>query len=105
MMAAYCFFDMRDVTNPAKLEEYRSRVLETVQKFGGRYVVVGGTCESVEGSWRPAFPVLIRFSSLKAAHLWYDSVEYNEIKSLRTSAATCEAVFMESEPSEFVSGD
>lgn len=104
-MAAYCFFDMRRVTDPVKLEEYRSRVLETVQKFGGRYVVVGGTCELVEGRWQPTFPVLVRFPSLKDAYSWYGSREYSEIKPLRTSATECDVVFMESAPSEFVSED
>ena len=36
-------------------------MLATVEKYGGRYLMVGGQCDVVEGSWRPVFPVLIRF--------------------------------------------
>jgi uncharacterized protein (DUF1330 family) len=49
-MAAYCFFDMYEVTDPEKLEQYRRGVLATVQKYGGRYVVIGGKCDIVEGN-------------------------------------------------------
>ncbi len=41
-MAAYCFFDMYEVTDPEKLEQYRSGVLATVKRYGGEYVLVGG---------------------------------------------------------------
>ncbi len=52
-MAAYCFLDVREVIDPAKLQEYRSRVLATVQLYRGRYLIVGGKCDVVEGTWRP----------------------------------------------------
>lgn len=102
-MAAYCFFDVREVIDPVKLEEYRKRVLATVQQYAGRYVVMGGKCEGVEGEWRPTFPVLIEFPNLEQAHGWYNSEEYKDVKTLRTTGSRCDAVFMESEPSEFVS--
>jgi uncharacterized protein (DUF1330 family) len=63
-MAAYCFFDVREVIDPTKLERYRSGVLATVEQYGGRYVVLGGKCDGIEGTWRPVYPVLIRFPSL-----------------------------------------
>ena len=60
-MAAYCFFDIREVLDPAKMEDYRRNVLATVEQYGGRYVVMGGTCDVIEGQWKPNFPVIIRF--------------------------------------------
>lgn len=101
-MAAYCFFDVRVVTDPEKMDQYRSGVLATVQRYGGKYLVVGGKCEAVEGSWCPVSPVLIKFSNLEQAHRWYNSDEYKDLKGLRLSATEGDAVFMESEPSEFV---
>ena len=96
-MAAYCLFDMYEVTDPEKLEQYRSGVLATVQKYGGQYVVIGGKCDIVEGNWRPTFPVLMEFPSLEAAHSWYNSPEYAPLKALRQSGTKNNAVFMESE--------
>ena len=104
-MAAYCFFDVREVIDPDKLEEYRQGVLATVEQFGGRYLVLGGTCEGVEGTWRPVFPVLIRFPSLADAHAWYDSPEYADLKALRLEGSNGDAVFMESEPGGFIAAD
>jgi uncharacterized protein (DUF1330 family) len=100
-MAAYCFFDMYEVTDPEKLEQYRSGVLATVKRYGGRYVVIGGKCDIVEGNWRPTFPVLIDFPGLEAAHNWYNSPEYAPLKALRQSGTKNNAVFMESDPSPF----
>ena len=67
-MAAYCFFDIREVSDPEKLGEYKAGVLATVQQYGGRYLLLGGEAESVEGDWQPSSPVLIRFPSLEQAH-------------------------------------
>ena len=102
-MAAYCLFDIREVVDPEKMEEYRRGVLATVERYGGRYVVMGGTCDVIEGNWKPNFPVIIRFPSLEQAHNWYHSEEYKYLKALRLSGSKGDAVFMESEPSEFVS--
>lgn len=82
------FFDMYEVTNPEKLERYRSGVLATVKRYGGEYILVGGKCDIVEGNWRPTFPVLIEFPTLKA---------------LRLSGTKNNVVFMESETSPFTS--
>jgi uncharacterized protein (DUF1330 family) len=94
-MAAYCFFDVLEVTDPEKMEKYRGGVLEVVERFGGRYLTVGGKFDVVEGDWRPAFPVLIEFPSLEAAHRWYDSEDYSELKALRLAATRCNVVFIE----------
>jgi uncharacterized protein (DUF1330 family) len=104
-MAAYCFFDIKEITDRAKMDEYRRGVLATVKQFGGRYLVLGDKWEVIEGTWRPTFPVLIRFPSLEAAHKWYRSDEYKDLLALRLSGSKGDAVFMESPPGEFVTGD
>lgn len=104
-MTAYCFFDVREVSDPHKLEQYKNGVLATVQQYNGRYLLLGGTCESVEGSWQPVTPVMICFPSLKQAHQWYNSPEYRDLKALRLAATTGDCVFMESVPSEFVTAE
>jgi uncharacterized protein (DUF1330 family) len=94
-MKAYCFFDILEIIDPAKMEEYREHVAETVEHFGGRYLVARGRFDVMEGEWRPVFPVLLEFPSMEAARDWYASEEYAELKMLRAAAAKCTAVFME----------
>jgi uncharacterized protein (DUF1330 family) len=94
-MAAYCFFDVLAIKDPVKMEAYRSRVFQTVEAYGGRYVVIGGKLDVVEGTWQPVYPVIIEFPSLEQAHRWYNSEEYRELKALRSEAADCHAVFIE----------
>jgi uncharacterized protein (DUF1330 family) len=94
-MSAYCFFDIQKVTDGSKMEEYRKDVTAVVERFGGRYVVLGGKLDLVEGDWRPTTPVLIQFPSLEQAHNWYNSGEYKKLKELRLSATKTNAVFME----------
>ena len=104
-MTAYCFFDVREIIDPTKIEQYKNGVLATVTQYKGQYVVLGGECQPIEGNWQPVTPVLIRFPSLEQAHKWYNSEEYRDLKALRLAGSKCDAVFMESEPSEFISGD
>jgi uncharacterized protein (DUF1330 family) len=93
-MPAYCLFDLREVKDAAKMEEYRARVTPVVEKFGGRYLVVGGRAETVEGSYHVVFPVMIQFPTMEDARRWYDSEDYRELKHLRLTATVGNAVFM-----------
>jgi uncharacterized protein (DUF1330 family) len=92
-MPAYFFVDVREVKDPAKMEEYRKGVSAVVEQFGGRYLVRGGPFEVVEGEWRPVFPVLVEFPSMEAARRWYDSEDYRELKQLRLTATAGSGVF------------
>jgi uncharacterized protein (DUF1330 family) len=94
-MAAYCLFDIVEVTDPARMDDYRSRVGPVVEQYGGRYLAVGGKADVVEGSLPLVFPVIVEFPSLEQAHRWYDSPEYRDLKALRLSATRGNAVFIE----------
>ncbi len=94
-MSAYCFFDVLEVTDAEKMEAYRAGVFSTVQNHGGRYVVIGGPAEVVEGHWKPAFPVMIEFPSMAAARRWYDSPDYAPLKALRLAATRANAVSLD----------
>lgn len=94
-MPAYCLFDNLEVLDGGKLEEYKKRVAPVVDRYGGRYVVLGGKVDLMEGQWRPAFPVMIEFPTLERAHEWYSSEEYAELKAVRLSGVRSTAVFLE----------
>lgn len=87
--------DNLEVIDAAKLEEYKQKTAPLVEQYGGRYVVLGGKVDRMEGSWRPTFPVMIEFPSLERAHEWYASADYARLKALRLSAVRSNAVFME----------
>ena len=94
-MAAYFLVDVREIKDAAKMEDYRARINPIVERFGGRYVVIGGPFQVVEGSYQPVFPVMIEFPSMADARRWYDSEEYRELKALRLSATISNAFLME----------
>ena len=94
-MSAYFLFDNLEVVDPGKLEEYKLKVGPVLERFGGRYRVLGGPTTVFEGDWEPRFPVIIEFESAESARAWYESDQYRELKALRQSAVVCNGVLIE----------
>lgn len=94
-MAAYCFFDILEFTDSEKMAKYREGVFETVERYEGRYLVLGGKCEVVEGDWSPTVPVIIEFPSMEHARRWYNSPEYRPLLQLRLEGTRGNAVFID----------
>ncbi len=94
-MTAYCLWDVREIHDQDRMNDYVARVTETVTAFGGEYVVVGGPWQIVEGDWHPAYPVMIQFPSLDRAHEWYSSELYAPLRDLRHAASASDAVFFD----------
>jgi uncharacterized protein (DUF1330 family) len=93
-MAAYLIVDI-DIHNAAGLEEYRKQVPATVTKYGGRFIVRGGTLERLEGDWQPKRLVLLEFPSVEQAKRWYDSEEYRPLKAMRLEASNSNLILVE----------
>jgi uncharacterized protein (DUF1330 family) len=89
------FFDVREVTDRAKVDQYLTGVFDTVEQYGGRYLVLGGKSELVEGDWQPVYPVIVEFADSKQARRWYSSPEYEPLKALRLAGTRSNAVFLE----------
>ncbi len=85
-MAAYYIVEI-DIQDPARFEEYRSKVPATIERYGGKYIVRGGRLETLEGEWRPKRIVVLEFPSVEQAKRWYDSEEYRPLKELRRRTA------------------
>ena len=94
-MPAYVFFDILEIVDLQKMEEYGRQIGPTVESYGGQYLVRGGWLNVVEGDWRPVLPVIIEFPSLEQAYQWYESEAYKELRALRAGAAKLNAVFIE----------
>jgi uncharacterized protein (DUF1330 family) len=93
-MAAYFIVDI-DIRDGAGIEEYRKGVPATLAKYGGRFLVRGGTFEKLEGSWQPKRLVVLEFPSVEQAKRWYDSPEYRDLKVMRQKAAATNLVLVE----------
>ncbi len=85
-MAAYLVVDI-DVTNPVQFEEYKKLAPGAVAKYGGRYLIRGGTYESVEGDWKPQRLTVVEFESMDKAKAFYHSPEYQTAIKARKGAA------------------
>jgi uncharacterized protein (DUF1330 family) len=94
-MSAYFIFDNLTVNDQDRLAQYAKDVAPVVEKYGGRYLVVGGQSTTHEGDWNFTYPVIIAFEDGDAARTWYASDDYRPLKALRRSAVTCNAVLVE----------
>lgn len=73
----------------------RALVAETIEGYGGRYLVRGGKAELREGDWTPHRILVLEFPTMEQAIAWYESPEYAPIKALRLANATSDLLFVE----------
>lgn len=85
-MPAYLFANV-EVTDAAGYEQYRQRVSATIEAYGGRYLVRGGTTEVLEGEWMPKRLVILEFADMAQLNAWYRSPEYKPLIELRQRTA------------------
>jgi uncharacterized protein (DUF1330 family) len=93
-MPAFLIADT-EIHDPTVYDEYKRRVLPTIQKFGGRFLVRGGQHEVLEGSWQPHRLVVIEFPDMVQLRAWYSSPEYAPLLVLRQPAARDHLVAVE----------
>ena len=93
-MPAYIIVDV-DVHDAETFARYREMVPATLGAFGGRYLVRGGECRTLEGGWSPPRVVVLEFPSLERAKAWWDSDLYAEAKALRQSCSSARMIAVE----------
>jgi uncharacterized protein (DUF1330 family) len=80
---------LHQITNPAKFEEYRTKIGPMVARYGGRYPTRGENLRMPEGGyWAPERVVVIEFPNMAAIDAWYASPEYRPLIELRK---TCQS--------------
>ena len=84
-MPAYLIAE-HQITDTARFEEYRRRVVPMIEQFGGRYVTRAGSHNILDGTWHPDRVVIIEFPDMGALNAWYRSPEYQPLIALRRSA-------------------
>jgi uncharacterized protein (DUF1330 family) len=75
------------VKDPAKWEEYRARVPQTLAPWGAELVFRGRKVAALAGEIPHPDIVVIRFPDAAAAHNWFTSPAYQALIALREQAA------------------
>src|SRR6516165_3289495 len=88
LMPAYLIAE-HIVTDPAKFQEYVTKVRPLIAKHGGRYLTKGSTHKLPEsGHWKPERVVVIEFPDMDVLNAWYNSREYQPLIALRKSCTS-----------------
>ena len=82
MTVAYLIIEAR-IGDPKKFLDYAGVASELVARMGGRYVVMGGEQEWLEGPTDAARTVVSEWPDRAAALAFWNSDEYAKIKPLR----------------------
>lgn len=93
-MPAYIIADV-EITDPVRYAEYIRVVPETIARYGGRFLVRGGTTEVLEGAWNPRRLVVLEFDSVQRAKEWWSSQHYRGARDLRQSASNGNLIVVE----------
>ena len=93
-MPAYIIVEI-EVTDPVGFEEYKKRAAATVEQYGGKYIVRGGACETLEGDWKPKRIVVLQFDNMERAKAWLNSPEYIEPRKQRHRTAKTRMILAE----------
>ncbi|HEY6827884.1 MAG TPA: DUF1330 domain-containing protein [Gemmatimonadaceae bacterium] len=93
-MPAYIAVDI-NINDPVTYNRYKDMAPPSIAKYGGRYLVRGGTTTTLEGSWKPQRFVILEFADAETARRWWDSPEYAEAKKLRQSCADTDMVLLD----------
>ena len=84
-----------DITDPDTFKKYGERVAPTVEQYGGRYLVRGGSMENLEAKFTRSRLVIIEFDSKESAKRWYTSPEYGPLIKLRQQASEGEVLIVD----------
>jgi uncharacterized protein (DUF1330 family) len=83
------------VEDPVRYAEYVRMAPPSITAHGGSYIVRGGACEILEGSWLPPRLVVLEFPTVEQARAWWASPEYAPAKTLRQQSASTEMLLIE----------
>lgn len=93
-MPAYIMVDV-DIHDFSQYEEYKKLTPASVTAFGGKFIVRGGTTETLEGDWKPGRIVVLEFPTLERAKEWWASAMYAPAKALRQRISATRMIVVE----------
>lgn len=97
-MKTYAIAYVRRLINPSpEIGEYLRRVSDTMDPFGGKFLIHDGEREVLEGRW-PGGLIVLEFPDKASARGWYESEAYQEILPFRTNNIEMDVILAEGVP-------
>jgi uncharacterized protein (DUF1330 family) len=93
-MPAYVIVEV-DVHNSQEYEEYKLLTPASIAAYDGKFIVRGGSTQTLEGEWQPGRMVVLEFPSVERAKEWWASEEYAPAKEIRHRNATTKMIVVE----------
>lgn len=93
-MSLYMVVDI-EVKNPELYEEYVEKVYDIVTKYGGKYLVRGGSITPTSTNWIPDRLIIIEFQNKKQVKDCFQSSEYLELAPLREKSTLSKTILVE----------
>jgi len=90
-MPAYIIVDV-EITDPKEYEEYKKHTPGSLVPFDGKFLVRGGTVETLEGNWKTGRLVVLEFPTLEKAKAWWNSPGYAPAKLIRQRASNTKMI-------------
>ena len=94
-MPVYMIVEAKEVLNREMYDEYIQKVPQTIERFGGKYLVRGGQTTVVSGDWAPDRLIIVEFESMEKFRAWCNSPEYRAVAPLREQSARTNAVVVD----------
>ena len=101
---AYVIANLTEIRPGPGGAEYLKRIDDTLEPFGGRFLVHGAPPEVLEGSCT-SDTVIVQFPDAAGARAWYASPAYEAIKHLRTAQYVGTVLIIEGVPENHRSTD
>jgi uncharacterized protein (DUF1330 family) len=83
-MAAYVISEVQ-ILDERLANDYRSRAAESIEQYGGRYIVRGAEPDVVEGQGTSRRIVIVEFPTMARLREWYASPAYAEALKFRAA--------------------
>ena len=93
-MSAYVIVDVT-INDKEAYEAYKNLTPQSIAAYNGKFIVRGGTTETLEGNWEHGRIVIIEFSTVERAKEWWVSAAYSVAKNIRQIAATTNMIVVE----------
>lgn len=71
------------ITDAVLFDQYRSKVVPMIERYGGRYLTRAGAHEVLSGDWKPTRAVIVEFPDMASLKAWYESPEYQPLAAMR----------------------
>jgi uncharacterized protein (DUF1330 family) len=94
-MPAYVIADVKQITDPAVYKEYLTRITPMIHAHGGKFLVLGGSPQPLQGDWNANRIVVIEFENLGKAKTWWESKGQREMQMLRRQSTDTDIILVE----------